>query len=101
MSGRGMDFLKAWMKRNISDADRNGTQMRAIALADSCIAAAAAAGISLDDLEPGWGSVETVIYEAMQNDLRIALANKSSHGLNGSAKRAINLHPKKTTVIPA
>jgi hypothetical protein len=41
--------------------------MRALALADGCIAEAAASGISLTEMEPGWGSIETIIYEAMQN----------------------------------
>ena len=29
----------------------------------------AALGITLDDMEPEWGSVENIIHETMQNDM--------------------------------
>lgn len=73
MSERGIDFLKTWIVRNVTDADRNGPQNRAMALADHCIADAAALGISENDLEQAWGSVESIIYEAMRNDIETVL----------------------------
>ena len=69
MSGRGIDFLENWVNKNVTDADRKGSRGRAQALAAECIADAAALGITIDDMEPEWGSVETIIYEAMQNDM--------------------------------
>ena len=69
MSGRGVDFLESWLGKNVTDADRNGSRERAQALAAECIADAAALGITIDDMEPEWGSVETIINEAMQNDM--------------------------------
>jgi hypothetical protein len=38
-------------------------------LAEKCIADAAKVGISASDLDPTWGSVESIIYEAMRNDI--------------------------------
>ena len=69
MSGRGVDFLENWVGKNVTDADRNGSRERALALAAECIADAAALGITVDDMEPEWGSVETIIHEVMQNDM--------------------------------
>jgi hypothetical protein len=69
MSGRGIDFLENWLQRNVTEADKKGSRDRAKELADKCIAEAAAPGITIDDMEPEWGSVETIIYEAMQNGI--------------------------------
>ena len=69
MSGRGIDFLENWLNKNVTDADRHGSRERAKGLAERCVAEAAALEISLEDMEPEWGSVETIIYEAMQNDI--------------------------------
>lgn len=68
MSGRGIDFLEDWCHLHVTDADRKGSRERAQELAAACIADAAARGITIDGMEPEWGSVETVNYEAMQND---------------------------------
>ena len=73
MSERGIDFLKSRIEKNVTDADRSGSQIRAMALADHCIADAAALGISENDLEQTWGSVESIIYEAMRNDIETML----------------------------
>ena len=69
MSGRGVDFLENWLNKNVTDADRHGSRTRAKELAERCVAEAAVLEISLDDMEPELGSVETIIYEAMQNDI--------------------------------
>lgn len=69
MSERGTDYLRTWIERNITDADRRGSPIRAMTLADHCIAEAAKVGISASDLEQNWGSIESVIYEAMQSDV--------------------------------
>ena len=69
MSGRGIDFLEDWVHKNVIEADRKGSMERAIELRDRCVAEAAAAGITIDDMEPEWGSVEEIIYDAMQDIL--------------------------------
>ena len=69
MSKRGADFLRTWIERNVTDADRNGSQLRAMTLADNCIADAAKVGISASDLDPTWGTIESIIYESMRNDI--------------------------------
>lgn len=69
MSGRGIDFLENWVQQNVTEADKKGSRERAKELAEKCIAEAAAIGITIDDMEPEWGSVETIIYETMQNDM--------------------------------
>lgn len=65
MSRRGMEFLENWIQTNVTDADKHGTRERAKELAERCVLEAAVFEISLDDLEPKWGSIETIIYEAM------------------------------------
>lgn len=69
MSERGADFLQVWIERNVTDADRRGSPIRAMALADHCIAEAAKVGISASDLEQTWGTIESIIYEAMLSDV--------------------------------
>ncbi len=69
MSGSGIDFLENWVNQNVKVADRKGSQDRATELAEQCYADAAALGITMDDLEPEWGSVEEIIYDAMQDVL--------------------------------
>ena len=69
MSGRGIDFLENWVNRNVTLSDRKGSQDRATELAAQCYADAAALGITMDDMEPEWGSVEEIIYDAMQDVL--------------------------------
>ena len=62
------------MNKNVTSADRKGSQDRATELAAQCYADAAALGITIDDMEPEWGSVEEIIYDAMQNVLGDELA---------------------------
>ena len=69
MSECGTDFLRTWIERNVKDADRQDSPIRAMTLADNCIAEAAKAGISASDLEQTWGTIESIIYEAMRNDI--------------------------------
>ena len=69
MSGRGIDFLENWIQQNVTEADKKGSRRRARELAIICIIEAAANGITIDDMEPEWGSVEFIIYEAMQDIL--------------------------------
>jgi hypothetical protein len=57
------------VNKNAAAADRKGSQDRATELAAQCYADAAALGITIDDMEPEWGSVEEIIYEAMQDVL--------------------------------
>ena len=66
MSGRGIDFLENWVGQNVGDADRHGSHERAKELAARCIEEAKVFGVTLDAMGPEWGSVETIIYEAMQ-----------------------------------
>ena len=64
-----IDFLENWVNKNITVADRKGSQDRATELAAQCYADAAALGITMDDMEPEWGSVEEIIFDAMQDVL--------------------------------
>ena len=69
MSGRGVDFLSDWLDRNVTMPDRNASPEKAKELAAHCIADAANLGITIDDMEPEFGTVETIIYESMLNDM--------------------------------
>ena len=69
MSGRGIDFLEGWVGKNVTESDRKGSRERARELAALCVADAADLGITVDDMEPEWGTVEEIIYDAMQDIL--------------------------------
>jgi hypothetical protein len=69
MSGRGINFLENWIQQNVTEANRKGSRERGDELAAQCIADAAAIGVTIDDMEPEWGSVKSIIYEAMQDIL--------------------------------
>jgi hypothetical protein len=62
MSDRGIDFVENWVNKNVGESDRKGSMERAKELAAICVADAAALGISIDDMEPEWGSVEDIIF---------------------------------------
>jgi len=47
MSGRGIDFLENWVTKNVTAADRKGSQDRATELAAQCYADAAALAFRL------------------------------------------------------
>ena len=66
MSGRGIDFPENWVNKNVTSADRKGSRDRAKELAAQCIADAADLGITIDDMEPEWGSVEEINFDTMQ-----------------------------------
>ena len=68
MSGKALDFLEDWINLNVTEDYRQDGRFQAKALAQRCIVDAAMAGIALGELSPEWGSVETIIYEAMQYD---------------------------------
>ncbi len=65
MTARGVEFLENWIQRNVTVAEKNGSRERAKELAERCVVEAAVFEISLDDLEPKFGSIESIIYEAM------------------------------------
>ena len=65
MSGRGIDFLENWVNKNVTAADKGGINMRALVLANHCIAEAAAQGLTLNEIVPEQGSVESIISEAI------------------------------------
>lgn len=65
MTARGVEFLEAWIARNITEGDRPGSRELATILAARCRGEAASKGIGLAELEPEFITVEMVIYEAM------------------------------------
>ena len=67
MSARDVNFLENWIDGNVTEADKYGSHERAKELADQLEADAKAEGIPLDDIESRFGSLETIIYEAMHH----------------------------------
>lgn len=65
MSKVGTNFLEAWIDEFVTYTDNGANSVRALALADQCRVAAAAVGITIDDIEPKYGAVENIILEAM------------------------------------
>ena len=65
MSERGIDFLENWIQKNVTPAPLSDDPLRASNLATRCILEAAAEGITLEEIKPDTGSVESHIAEAM------------------------------------
>lgn len=64
MSARGVNFLENWIEKNVTAGSPPDDPMSASALAMRCIAEAAAEGITLEEIKPDTGSVESHIAEA-------------------------------------
>jgi hypothetical protein len=65
MSARGIEFLENWIQKNVTAGDPPDDPLRASALAMRCIAEAAAEGITLEEIKPDTGSLESHISDAM------------------------------------
>ena len=65
MSARGIDFLENWIAKNVTALDPSDDPLRATNLATRCIVEAAAQGITLEEIKPDTGSVESHIFDAM------------------------------------
>ena len=69
MSGRGIDFLENWIQQKAIVKDKNCTHQRAAELAAHCIQEAAHLGLSIDEMEPEFGSVQTIIHETAHYEM--------------------------------
>jgi DNA phosphorothioation-dependent restriction protein DptG len=71
MTARGVDFLEDWIDRNatqmVKDSVDGDEASLAIEMAERAIAEAAKAGLTLDDLEPEFGTPEIHIREAAES----------------------------------
>jgi hypothetical protein len=65
MSARGVDFLEVWIDEHVPYTGRQGDPMFAKMLAKRLTAAAAIAGLTLEDLTLGTYSPEKYIMEAL------------------------------------
>ena len=65
MSARGVDFLENWIQKNVTAGAPPNDPLGASVLAMRCIAEAAAEGLTLEEIKPDSGSVESHISEAM------------------------------------
>ena len=68
MSARGIDFLEDWIAKHVTPDEFEDLDVRTHILAERCEVAANAAGLSQDDLEPEWGTVESIIRDVLQQD---------------------------------
>ena len=65
MTARGIEFLENWIERNVTAGGPPDDPLSASVIAMRCIVEAAAEGITLEELKPDSGSVESHIAEAM------------------------------------
>ena len=65
MSVKGVDFLQNWIAKNVTAGAPPDDPLSASVLAMRCIAEAAAEGLTLEEIKPNSGSVESHISEAM------------------------------------
>jgi phosphoribosylaminoimidazole-succinocarboxamide synthase len=66
MSKQAVEFLEDWIDRHVTPAEKDADSTRATTLAGMCREAAASLGISFDDIKPEFGTVETIIHEAIR-----------------------------------
>ena len=65
MSARGIEFLQNWIEKNVKAGAPPDDPLSASNLAMRCIAEAAAEGLTLEEIKPDTGSVESHIFDAM------------------------------------
>jgi hypothetical protein len=65
MSARGIEFLETWLQKNVTAGDIPDDPLHASALAMRCIVEAAAEGLTLEEIQPDSGSLESHIFDAM------------------------------------
>jgi hypothetical protein len=65
MTARGVEFLENWIEKNVTAGGPPDDPLTASVIAMRCIVEAAAEGITLEELKPDSGSVESHIAEAM------------------------------------
>jgi hypothetical protein len=65
MSERGIDFLENWIEKNVTSGVLSDDPLRASDFAMRCIAEAAAEGLTLEEIQPDTGSLESHIFDAM------------------------------------
>ena len=65
MKARGADFLEKWIQKNVTAGKPPGDPLTASVLATRCIAQAAAEGLTLEEIQPDSGSIESHIADAM------------------------------------
>lgn len=65
MTARGIEFLENWIEKNVTALNPSDDPMRASNLAARCIAQAAGEGLTLEEIKPDTGSLESHIHDAM------------------------------------
>lgn len=72
MSNDGITFVSDWISQNVTQLVKDSVEGDAASLsvemAETLIADAAKAGLSLEDLEPEFGAPEILIREALESD---------------------------------
>ena len=72
MSKRGVEFVDSWITQHVTEgiikAVEGDAASLSVEMAERLIADAEKAGLSLDDLEPEFGTPETLIREAQETD---------------------------------
>ena len=65
MTARGVDFLQDWIQKNVTGRVPSDDPMRASNMAMRCILDATDAGLTLEEIKPDSGSLESHIADAM------------------------------------
>ena len=65
MTARGIEFLENWIEKNVTAGPPPDDPLTASVIAMRCIVEAAAEGITLEEIKPETGSLESHIHEVM------------------------------------
>lgn len=65
MSNRAVEFVESWIDQHVTYSEKGGDAMQAAMLANMCRNAAATLSVSIEDIQPEFGTLEAIILEAM------------------------------------
>ena len=65
MTNPAAEFVENWIDQHVTYGEKGGDPTRAAMLANMCRNAAAIFGVSVEDIQPEFGTLEAIILEAM------------------------------------
>ena len=65
MTARGVDFLENWIQKNVTALVPSDDPLQASEMARRCILEAADQGLTLEEIKPDTGTLESHIHEVM------------------------------------
>ncbi len=65
MHNRAVEFVESWIDQHVTYSEKGDDSNRAATLADMCREAAATLGVTIEEIKPEFGTLETIILETL------------------------------------